>query len=84
MRSVNKVTGLGHRIVEALVESLGFRQIGVIQEEYAVSKDGMKMFGVLDLEAILVPGCRFAVGIRNSHDKSMRLGLTIGARVSSA
>jgi hypothetical protein len=30
------------------VESLRFRQIGVIQEEYAVSKDGMKMFGVLD------------------------------------
>jgi hypothetical protein len=59
-----------HQIVEALVESLSFRQIGVIQEEYAVSKDGMKMFGVLDLEALLVPGCRFAVGIRNSHDKA--------------
>jgi hypothetical protein len=70
-----------HQIVEALVESLSFRQIGVIQEEYAVSKDGMKMFGVLDLEALLIPGCRFAIGIRNSHDKSMRLGLTIGARV---
>jgi hypothetical protein len=70
-----------HQIVEALVESLSFRQISVIQEEYAVSKDGMKMFGVLDLEALLIPGCRFAVGIRNSHDKSMRLGLTIGARV---
>ena len=35
-------------IVEALVETLGFRQIGVIREEYAVSSDGMKMFGVLD------------------------------------
>ena len=70
-----------HQIVEVLVESLSFRQIGVLQEEYAVSKDGMKMFGVLDLEPLLVPGCRFAIGIRNSHDKSMRLGLTIGARV---
>ena len=70
-----------NQIVEALVESLSFRQIGVVQEEYAVSKDGMKMFGVLDLEALLIPGCRFAIGIRNSHDKSMRLGLTIGARI---
>ncbi len=70
-----------HQIVEALAESLSFRQIGVVQEEYAVSKDGMKMFGVLDLETLFVPGCRFAVGIRNAHDKSMRLGLTIGARV---
>jgi Domain of unknown function (DUF932) len=70
-----------HQIVEALVESLSFRQIGVIQEEYAVSKDGMKMFGVLDLEALQIRGCRFAIGIRNSHDKSMRLGLTVGVRV---
>jgi hypothetical protein len=31
-----------HQIVEALVESLSFRQIGVIQEEFAVAKDGMK------------------------------------------
>lgn len=70
-----------HEIVEALVESLSFRHIGVVHEEYAVSKDGMKMFGVLDLETLIVPGCRFAIGIRNSHDKSMRLALTVGARV---
>ena len=28
----------------------GFRHIGVVHEEYAVSPDGMKAFGVLDLE----------------------------------
>ena len=39
-----------HEIVEALVETLSFRHIGVVNEEYAVSADGMKMFGVLDLE----------------------------------
>jgi hypothetical protein len=33
-----------------LVETLSFRHIGVVTEEYAVSKDGMKMFGVLDLD----------------------------------
>jgi hypothetical protein len=26
-------------------------------------------------------GCRFSIGIRNSHDKSIRLGLTSGLRV---
>jgi len=70
-----------HQIVEALIESLSFRHIGVVHEEYAVSQEGMKMFGVLDLETLTVPGCRFAVGIRNSHDKSMRLALTAGVRV---
>jgi hypothetical protein len=39
-----------HTIVEALVETLSFRHIGGVNEEYAVSSDGMKMFGVLDLE----------------------------------
>lgn len=38
-----------HEIVGALIETLGFRHIGVVHDEYAVSPDGMKMFGVLDL-----------------------------------
>ena len=67
-------------IVEALVETLGFRHIGVVREEYAISKDGMKMFGVLDLDTGM-HGCRFTIGVRNAHDKSMRLGLTVGYRV---
>ena len=39
-----------HEIVEGLVETLSFRHLGVVRDEYAVSQDGMKMFGVLDLE----------------------------------
>src|SRR5262247_2143299 len=69
-----------HVIVEGLVETLSFRHIGVVNEEFAVSSDGMKMFGVLDLETQM-EGCRFSIGIRNSHDKSIRLGLTAGLRV---
>jgi hypothetical protein len=52
-----------HEIVEALVEALSFRHIGVVKEEYPVSSDGMKMFGVLDLETQM-DECRFAIGIR--------------------
>jgi hypothetical protein len=40
----------------------------------------MKMFGVLDL-ATEMQGCRFSIGLRNSHDKSMRLAMTCGYRV---
>jgi hypothetical protein len=67
-------------VVEALVETLSFRHIGVVTEEYAVSKDGMKMFGVLDLDTGM-PGCRFSIGVRNSHDRSMRLAAVVGVRV---
>jgi len=69
-----------HEIVAALIETLGFRQIGIVRDEYAVSGDGMKMFGVLDLETSF-EGCRFSIGLRNANDKSMRLALTIGYRV---
>jgi Domain of unknown function (DUF932) len=70
-----------HEIVQALIETLSFRHIGVLKDEYAVSGNGMKMFGVLDLE-IGFEGCRFSIGIRNSHDKSFRLAVTAGLRVT--
>ena len=69
-----------HEVVNALVETLGFRHIGVVHDEYAVSLDGMKLFGVLDL-ATEMHGCRFSIGLRNSHDRSMRLAMTCGYRV---
>src|SRR5690242_11693263 len=69
-----------HSVVEALLETLAFRHISVVRDEYAVSEDGMKMFGVLDLETAF-EGCRFSIGIRNSNDKSMRLAMTVGCRV---
>ena len=33
-------------VVQALVETLGFRHIGVVKDEYAVSHDGMRLFGI--------------------------------------
>ncbi len=69
-----------HTIVEALLEALAFRHISVVRDEYAVSEDGMKMFGVLDLENAF-EGCRFSIGVRNANDKSMRLAMTVGYRV---
>ena len=67
-------------VVEALVDTLSHRQISIVEEEYAVSKDGMEMFGVLDLAAGF-DGCRFAIGIRNANNKRFRLACTVGLRV---
>jgi hypothetical protein len=68
------------KIVEALIESLGFRRYDVVRDEYAVTADGMRMFGVLEINEEGT-GVRFAIGCRNSHDKSFSLGLTVGYRV---
>ena len=67
-------------MINALVDTLSLRHIAPVREEYAVSKDGMKMFGIMELETTF-QGCRFALGIRNAHDKSMRLAMTVGYRV---
>jgi hypothetical protein len=69
-----------YQIIEALLETLSFRHITMRRDEYAVSPDGMRMFGVLDLETEY-RGVSFSIGIRNANDKSMRLALTVGYRV---
>jgi hypothetical protein len=69
-----------HEVVNALVTTLGFRHIGVHKMEFAVDKTGNKMFGLIEMEHGFT-GARFALGIRNSHDKTMRLAMTVGYRV---
>jgi hypothetical protein len=69
-------------VVTALVDTLALRHIAPVREEYAVSKDGTKMFGIVEIETTF-QGCRFAIGIRNAHDKSMRLAMTVGYRVTA-
>ena len=69
-----------YEIVEVLEEALSFRYLKIVRDEYAVSQDGMKMFGVMDLNQEFNGG-RFSIGLRNSNDKSMRLALTAGLRI---
>jgi hypothetical protein len=69
-----------HELVETLLETLSFRHIQVVKDEYVISPEGTKMFGLLELDATYLD-CRFSIGIRNAHDKSMRLGLVAGYRV---
>lgn len=67
-------------LVHKLIESLAYRHLEVVRDEYAVSPDGMKVFGVLDLSH-QTDDYRFSIGLRNSNDKSMRIALTAGLRV---
>jgi hypothetical protein len=78
-------------IVEAIDETLALRNLKVVRDEYAVSKDGMRMFGIMEVEENFPQPMfqsrteekmfRFAIGLRNANDKTMRLGLTAGYRV---
>jgi len=67
-------------LVDEVLEALARRQLSVVHDEYAVSDDGMKLFGVLDLTTSS-NDFRFSIGIRNANDKSMRFGMVSGMRV---
>lgn len=69
-----------HQLVDEILQSLSFRRLSVVREEYAVSNDGMKLFGLIELD-VEYAGVRFAIGLRNANDKSMRVGLVAGYRV---
>lgn len=67
-------------IVQGLIESLNFRNLQVVADRYALTKDGMRMFGFLEINDG-TSDVGFAIGLRNSHDKTFSLGLTVGYRV---
>ncbi len=65
-------------IVAAEAERRGYR---ILKEEYGTTPGGNRMFGVLRFHPEDRPDYSRALGIRNSHDKSLALGLVVGASV---
>lgn len=60
--------------------SLGFFGHDLLEEHYGVTPDGDRFFGVLSLKS---PYGDYVdmVGLRNSHDKSFPISISIGSRV---
>lgn len=69
-----------YALVDRVLESLEYRKIGVVKDEYAIGRDGARLFGMLTLD-IAKDGVNLVMGLRNSHDKSFSLGIVAGFRV---
>jgi hypothetical protein len=69
-----------HTVIDGIEEALSYRHISIVASQFAVSKDGQKMFGLLEVNQDW-EGIRYAIACRNAHDKSMRLSLVAGYRV---
>ena len=69
-----------HRIVAAVKNTLGNYGHEVVEENYGLTKDGARFFGVLSLKS-LYDGYEDTLGLRNSHDKKFPVGISYGARV---
>lgn len=69
-----------HEVINQLEEALSFRHIEIVRGDYAIAKDGLRLFSLLEVNAEH-EGVRFAIALRNAHDKSMTLAMTAGYRV---
>jgi hypothetical protein len=71
-----------HSVVDMVKYSLGFFGHDIVEENYGVTPDGARFFGVLSLKNT-VEGTDYAatVGLRNSHDKHFPIGISFGSRV---
>lgn len=69
-----------HEIVELMRFTLGFHQHEIAEEHHAITEDGARYFGVLCLRS---PYGDYTdmLGLRNSHDKSLPIGIAFGSRV---
>ena len=70
-----------HVLIDEMERSLSFRHISITSADLAVSQDGMKLFALLVLNADH-EGVKFAIGLRNANDRSMRVGMVAGYQVT--
>ena len=69
-----------HSVVDYVKHSLTFFGHEVVGEDYGITEDGQKFFGVISLKSPYGDYCD-QVGLRNSHDKSFPVAVSFGSRV---
>ena len=67
-------------VVDMVKYSLGFFGHQIVGEDYGVTPDGARFFGVLSLQSEY-GDYTDTVGLRNSHDKRFPIGISFGSRV---
>jgi uncharacterized protein DUF932 len=79
-----------HRLIEQVETALNTLDMEVVNQSHALTKDGNRYFGLLQVARANGGGAEegererdyaFVAGLRNSHDKSFPAGLAIGAGV---
>lgn len=68
-------------LVETFENEFNRRDIQIIREQFAISKNGMKLFGTFDLTLNGVEGMAAALGFRTANNREMALQGVAGMRV---
>ena len=69
------------QVVEALESSIRKQGWKISDEQYGLARDNQKLFGVMSIENSDNSDWSRTIGIRNSHDKSLCVGITAGVNV---
>jgi len=65
-------------VIEAVTEVVRAHCWDIESERFGLASEGQKLFGVMEITRSSSPQWHRCIGIRNSHDKSLAVGLSAG------
>ena len=68
-------------VIDAVGDVVNSRGWQILDEQYGLARDGQKLFGVMRINRSSSPEWSRCIGIRNSHDRTLALGLSAGLSV---
>jgi hypothetical protein len=74
-----------NQIIEAMYSAVNDNNMAIVNTDYALTKDGANMFATWTMEngghLPMIQGTQLQLGIRNSINKAMAVGITAGTKV---
>jgi hypothetical protein len=68
-------------VIEAVTKVVRAHDWEIEGEKFGLAREGQKMFGVMEISRSSSPEWHRCIGLRNSHDKSLAVGLSAGIAV---
>ncbi|MBQ7207223.1 MAG: DUF932 domain-containing protein [Lentisphaeria bacterium] len=68
-------------VIDTVAEAVKAKNWQILDEQYGLAREGQRMFGVMRVNRSSSPEWSRCIGIRNSHDQSLAVGLAAGVSV---
>ena len=68
-------------VIDAMTEVVKAHNWQIVDKQYGLAREGQRMFGVMRINRTSSPDWSRCIGIRNSHDQSLSVGLAAGISV---
>ena len=68
-------------VIDAVTDVVKTKGWQILDEQYGLARDGQRLFGVMRINRTSSPEWSRCIGIRNSHDRSLSVGLAAGISV---